>query len=235
MSLRELMLAYLLYPAVRVYLSLLAASTAALAYLRPEPFPVLLAALSTFLVYPLAWYLIHRHILHGRILYRSALTAALWKRIHYDHHRDPNDLRVLFGALYTTLPTIALVALPLGYLLGGIAGAVGAFAAGIASTLFYEFFHCIQHLRYVPRTPGMRRFKRLHMMHHFHNEQGNFGITNFLWDRILGTYYDHASEMPASETVFNLGYDAREQVRYPWVGRISEQAEPELRQSTSAR
>lgn len=233
MSLRELILAYLLYPAVRIYLSLLISSAALLAYLRPEAFPVLLSAVSTVLIYPLAWYLIHRFILHGRFLYRSSLTAALWKRIHYDHHRDPNDLRVLFGALYTTLPTIALVALPVGYLLGGAAGAVGAFAAGIASTLFYEFFHCIQHLRYVPRAPGLRRFKRLHMMHHFHNEQGNFGITNFLWDRILGTYYDQASELPSSETVFNLGYDGEEQARYPWVGRISDKGEHELSHSTS--
>ena len=38
------------------------------------------------------------YVLHGRYLYRSSWTAALWKRIHYDHHQDPNDLHVLFGS-----------------------------------------------------------------------------------------------------------------------------------------
>ena len=38
----------------------------------------------------------------------------------------------------------------------------------------------------------MQRLKRLHLAHHFHNEQGNFGITNFLWDRLFGTFYGKA-------------------------------------------
>ena len=35
----------------------------------------------------LVWYVLHRFVLHRAWLYRSQLTAALWKRIHYDHHR----------------------------------------------------------------------------------------------------------------------------------------------------
>jgi hypothetical protein len=71
--------------------------------------PLAIAALATIFVYPLVWYVLHRFVLHGQFLYRSPLTAAMWKRIHFDHHQDPNDLSVLFGALYTTLPTIAIV------------------------------------------------------------------------------------------------------------------------------
>ena len=46
-------------------------------------------ALVTVVAYPLVWYLLHRFVLHGSFLYRSRWTAALWKRIHFDHHRDP--------------------------------------------------------------------------------------------------------------------------------------------------
>jgi hypothetical protein len=60
------------------------------------------------------------------------------------------------------------------------------------------------------------------LAHHFHNEQGNFGITNFFWDRVLGTYYDSPKVYPRSETVFNLGYCGDEVTRYPWVARLSE-------------
>ncbi len=53
------------------------------------------------------------------MLYKSELTAKVWKRIHYDHHQNPHDLSVLFGALYTTLPPILLLTLPIGWSIGG--------------------------------------------------------------------------------------------------------------------
>ena len=66
------------------------------------------------LVYPLVWYLLHRCVLHSRWMFKVAPLSPTWKRIHYDHHQDPNHLEVLFGALHTTLPTIALATFPLG-------------------------------------------------------------------------------------------------------------------------
>ncbi len=67
----------------------------------------------------------------------------------------------------------------------------------------------------------MRRIKRLHLAHHFHNEAGNFGITNFLWDRALGTFYAHPREVPKSATVFNLGYADATAERWPYVARLT--------------
>ena len=67
----------------------------------------------------------------------------MWKRIHYDHHRDPNDLRVLFGALRTTLPTVAIFSMPIGWAIDGLAGSMVAIVAGVFVTMFYEFCHCI--------------------------------------------------------------------------------------------
>jgi len=227
MSLRELTGAYFQYPAIQVYIALMTIS-AALAFragesaLADRALSVSVAAVAGFMVYPLVWYLMHRFMLHGHFLYRSPLTAPLWKRIHYDHHQDPNDLRVLFGALYTTLPTITIVALPLGGVIGGTAGAAAAEAAALGSTLFYEFSHCVQHLRYTPRSRFFRRIKQLHLLHHLHNENGNYGITNFFLDRLLSTYYPEAGKVPRSPTVFNLGYVGEECVRYPWVARLSE-------------
>jgi sterol desaturase/sphingolipid hydroxylase (fatty acid hydroxylase superfamily) len=226
MTLGELTLAYFRYRAIQVYLVLLVASVMFACFwggtgLDRRVLYSGLAAALTWLAYPVFWYLIHRFVLHSRTLYRSPRTAALWKRIHYDHHRDPHDLRVLFGALHTTLPTIAALTTPIGVAVGGAVGGAAAFGAGLASTLFYEYCHCIQHLRYSPRSRFLRRIKRLHLLHHFHNEQVNFGITNYLWDRFLGTYSARAGTMPRSPTVFNLGYCGDEQVRYPWVARLS--------------
>lgn len=223
MSLGELIAAYFQYPAIQAYIVLLGVSLILTFHWGGGLLSLSLSVVLVLVTYPLIWYLLHRFVLHSRILYRSPQTAVLWKRIHYDHHQDPNDLGILFGALYTTLPTIAVITLPVGGLIGGLAGAAAAFAAGLASTLFYEFCHCIQHLRYKPRNRFLRRIKRLHLLHHFHNENGNYGITNFLWDRLTGTFYQSANEMPHSETVFNLGYKAEERDRYPWVARLSEE------------
>ena len=226
MTLHQLTIAYFQYPAILTYIFLLGISI----YMA-LPFDnqvgkyfwssQIIAVIVAILVYPMIWYLLHRYILHGRFLYRSPKTAAVWKRIHFDHHQDPNNLAVLFGALYTTLPTVALVTISVGYLIGGISGAWAALAAGLGTTLFYEFCHCIQHLHYLPKSKFLRKVKRLHLLHHFHNETGNFGITNYFWDRVIGTFYNQSTDVPASPTVFNLGYHEEECHRYPWVAQLS--------------
>ncbi len=128
---------------------------------------------------------------------------------------------VLFGAPYTTLPTILIATIPFGWSLGGPAGAALAVTLGLLLTCFYEFCHCIEHLRYAPETRLIKRMKKLHLAHHFHNENGNYGITDFSWDRLLGTFYTDPKAVPRSDTVFNLGYDQDQSVQFPWVAKLS--------------
>ena len=224
MTFRELVVAYLTYPAIQVYMLLALASVVAAAILISKPLLTLAAVAVTVVVYPLVWYVLHRWVLHSRFLYKLPMTAALWKRIHFDHHQDPYKLEVLFGSLANTLPTIALVTAPVGYLLAGPGGAAAALATGLFCTCFYEFCHCVQHLNYKPKYEFLRRMKQAHLLHHFHNEQANFGITNFTWDRLFGTRFATAKDIARSETVFNLGYDEAEAERYPWVARMTEGA-----------
>jgi sterol desaturase/sphingolipid hydroxylase (fatty acid hydroxylase superfamily) len=221
MSLRDLVRAYFTYPAIQAYLALSVLCIAALAVVPVAPLPTAVAAVLAVLVYPLVWYLLHRYVLHGKYLYKSKYTAAVWKRIHFDHHQHPNDLSVLFGALYTTLPTIVIVTAPIGFAVAGASGALAAVAAGLLTTCFYEFCHCIQHLAYQPKNKTLQRMKKLHMAHHFHNEQGNYGITNFFWDRLFGTVYESPGKVARSATVRNLGYVEEEARRYPWVARLT--------------
>ena len=221
MSLGDLFRAFATYPSVHAYVALAAVSACLTLRWYAGWLPLIAAIAVSIIVYPLVWYVLHRWVLHSQILYRSPLTAKVWKRIHFDHHQDPHNLVVLFGALYTTIPTIALATMPIGYLIGGSAGAAAAFATGLLTTCFYEFCHCVQHLNTHPKTRFMKRLKQLHMWHHFHNEQGNFGITNFLWDRLGHTYYAKASAVPKSPTVFNIGYTEEMAARYPWVARLS--------------
>ena len=221
MSLTDFLKAFSTHPTVLAYWLMAAISGGLGIHWAKTMWPPVVAMTLMGLLYPLAEYGLHRYVLHGRFLYKVPLTASLWKRIHFDHHRDPHDLRVLFGALYTTAPTIALIAFPVGWTVGGRAGAAAAFAAGSLIICFYEFCHCVQHLPYMPKSPFLQRIKRLHLAHHFHNETGNYGITGFVWDRVFRTLYEEAKDIQRSHTVFNLGYTRAEAERYPWVAELS--------------
>ncbi|MBV1834234.1 sterol desaturase family protein [Novacetimonas pomaceti] len=217
MNLRQLWIAYLTYPTILLYFALAAGSFAVTVHTFVSWLPVVISILSVVLVYPLVWYAIHRFILHGRFLYRLKMTSALWKRIHFDHHQDPHLLDVLFGSPLNTIPTIAIVTIPIGFAIGQAAGAAAAFGAGLTITCIYEFFHCIQHLNYKPKMTWIQRMKQRHVLHHFHNENGNYGITSFVADRLFRSYYVDAKSCTRSPSVFNLGYDQDEAKRYPWV------------------
>lgn len=221
MNLHHLWAAYLTYPTILLYFALILASIV-VTYLYFTQFaPVAISIVAVMLIYPLVWFILHRYFLHGRLFYKLRWTAALWKRVHFDHHQDPHLLDVLFGAPNTTVPTIAIITLPVGYLIGGISAASSAFGTGIAITCIYEFFHCIQHLNYKPKQRWIQRMKALHVLHHFHDEDGNFGITSYVIDRMFGTYFTSAKSRPRSPTVFNLGYDLEEAKRYPWVMELT--------------
>lgn len=221
MGLRDLVRAYCSHYAVLVYGALTIGSIIAFCH-SPAPFmPTVATILLIASAYPLIWYALHRWVLHSRWMFRTPLLAALWKRIHYDHHMDPDRLEILFGALHTTLPTLVVVAALPGWLIGGTGGACAGFATGLLYTGFYEFAHCVQHLGWKPRNAWLARMKRRHMEHHFHDETGNFGITTFAWDRLFGTFYTRRDRPAKSPTVFNLGYTDTAARRYPWVARRS--------------
>jgi sterol desaturase/sphingolipid hydroxylase (fatty acid hydroxylase superfamily) len=226
MTFRELVVAYAQYPAIIAYVVLAAVAIGFYVW-NPAPLlPTLLTIAVSAFIYPLVWYVLHRWVLHSRWMFKIPPLASTWKRIHYDHHQDPNHLEVLFGALHTTLPTIALATAPIGYAIGnywgaGLGGAAVAFATGLLTTCLYEFVHCIQHLAYKPKSKWLAEMKRRHMAHHFHDETGNFGITTFFWDKLFGTHYDRAERPEKSPTVFNLGYTPEVAERWPHVARLS--------------
>jgi len=227
MTFRDLLWAYVSYPSIQFYAMLLLSSiiiaVTIQSYFPASPTHLIGSVVVTLLVYPFVEYAVHRFILHGRYMWRSPWTAALWKRIHYDHHQDPNDLRVLFGAISNTLPTLVVATFPIGMSIAGWAGIPISLATAVACFMVYEWCHCMQHLKVNPRSKYLRRIKRHHMLHHFHNEQGNFGITSLICDRLFGSLYSTSQNVPVSQTVSNLGYRDEERLRYPWVAQLSGQ------------
>src|SRR5690606_25479961 len=115
MTLGELVSAYFQHHTIIVYLSVTALCVVLFTFYPASPLQTLGAVTAAIVIYPLAWHLLHQYVLHGQWMYKVKWLSPAWKRIHYDHHQDPNHLEVLFGALYTTLPTIALATAPVGW------------------------------------------------------------------------------------------------------------------------
>jgi sterol desaturase/sphingolipid hydroxylase (fatty acid hydroxylase superfamily) len=221
MTLKELIIAYFQHYSIQSYIAIGLLCGIAGALNVGSITQALLCMAAAILLYPSIWYITHRYILHGTWLAKSRYTAKLWKRIHFDHHQDPNDLEILFGALSTTLPTMIFTVGLIGYAIAGLSGLAICVATDCFITCFYEFCHCIQHLAYTPKNKFAREIKKLHLAHHFHNEKGNYGITNYFYDKIMGTHYTIQNRPEKSPTVFNLGYDEEMAARYPWVKKFS--------------
>ncbi len=222
MTLADLLHAYFSYPSIQLYAALAVAALALTAWLFDSAARLALGVVIAVVVFSIVEYMFHRFVLHGRWLYRHKATAALWKRVHYDHHQDTSDLSVMFGDPKTTMTPILVIAIPLGWLVDGAAGSAFGVFCGIVLTANYEFFHLYQHVPYEPKSAWLRRLKKRHLAHHFHNETGNFGITAAVWDRVLGTNYESVRERPRSANVRHLGYADDEAKRFPWVMQLSD-------------
>lgn len=224
MGIPELNRAYFTYPGVQIYLTLMIIALGGTVWFGGPLWPLAAAFASAIIGHPVIWYITHRFILHSKLLMRFEFTATLWKRTHYDHHQRPNELSVLFGGLHTTLPPIALIYGPIGFYIAGSGGACLAIASGIFMTMFYEYIHCIQHLGFMPKSKILQHVKRAHLLHHYHDENGNYSITAFWFDQLMGSYYPDASARPRSPTTRNIGYTDEMAAKYPWVREATRKA-----------
>ncbi|MFC4076406.1 sterol desaturase family protein [Salinithrix halophila] len=152
--------------------------------------------------YAVSEYMIHRFFFHLKPPSNPHFHRLL-KRLHYDHHAEPDNGELLFLPVWYSLPLIAVV--------GGIAfGVTGqwvltlAFTVGVIIYLLgYEWMHLVAHRPVKPITPWGRYMKRVHLWHHYKNENYWYGVTNPLLDKALGTYLDE-KEAERSTTVKNL-------------------------------
>ncbi|MHA7776910.1 sterol desaturase family protein [Roseibium sp. M-1] len=200
--------------AVKMYLAVSLAGLIVFAAMGGNVIALPVAVLLTVIFYPLVEYVLHRYVLHSNLFYRSAITAPVWRRLHYDHHMDPNNLSVLFASPLTSAPLLVLLAaIP-----AAILHLEGLFPAMLTTNFlmftYYEFMHASAHLKLDFQNSWIASHKQSHLRHHFICETQNYGIGTRLMDRVAGTA-DKSSQH--STTVRNLGYDDEVAEVYPWV------------------
>jgi 4-hydroxysphinganine ceramide fatty acyl 2-hydroxylase len=154
------------------------------------------------LLYMISEYLTHRFLFHMKPP-RHPFFLSLMRRLHYDHHTDPNNLKLLFLPIWYSLPQMVLVSVVAYVLLGSAAYAWALYAGLATALLYYEWTHYVAHRPIQPRTRWGKWMKKIHLWHHYKNENYWFGVTNPSLDIAFGTF-KHEKEVPRSETAKQL-------------------------------
>jgi sterol desaturase/sphingolipid hydroxylase (fatty acid hydroxylase superfamily) len=167
-----------------------------------------LAFLLGMLLFAVSEYVTHRFFFHLPPP-RHPFLLRLLKRLHYDHHERPQERELLFLPIWYSGPQLLLVGV-LAYLVTSSLDAAIHFLSGaMAYHLYYEWKHFVAHRPIRPLTPWGRKMKRLHLLHHFKNENYWFGVTEPVLDQWFGTFPD--------EDKVELSPTARKLSEKPWA------------------
>lgn len=203
------------HPAMRLYAAI-AITGFGVAATRDDAFVNFTTALAiTAISYPFVEYSLHRWILHSRIWWRTETTSRLWRRVHYDHHRNPSDLSVMLAHPSMSVPFLLLLSILAGALdLSLLPAMVGC---SFCAFVVYEFVHCAAHMRVRVANRWLRKRRRAHLVHHHMDDTTCFGIATGLADRLLGDGRQVARGRARSFSARTLGYDDALAARFPWV------------------
>jgi sterol desaturase/sphingolipid hydroxylase (fatty acid hydroxylase superfamily) len=157
--------------------------------LMVQSFVVLIFFAIGLFTYMFGEYVTHRFLFHLKAP-KNEFFLNLLKRLHYDHHKYPNNLKLLFLPLWYSIPNF-LILLTLFYLIVKKIDCTLAFGMGLVFMLLvYEWKHYIAHQQIKPKTKFGVWLKKTHILHHYKNENYWFGVSNPFFDIIFGTLKD---------------------------------------------
>lgn len=137
----------------------------------------------------------HKYVLHsGEFTVGSAPRQLGIARNHAAHHADPTntDKSVLDSTRNLSVAILggtAALTVPM-RVLGGRSTSAAALTAGtsmIAAILWYETHHYLIHAGYSGSSAAFRRRRKVHLAHHYRDEDRFFGVGSTWCDRVLGT------------------------------------------------
>lgn len=147
------------------------------------PAAILCAAVLGYLIWTLVEYFGHRYLFHAE--FPGELGRHIHFLIHGVHHDHPSDpLRLVMPPLLSA--PIMLVSFIIGRLIFG-APLVYPIALGfVLGYIGYDMVHYYVH-HAEPKTRLGRTLRRLHMLHHFRDDERGFGVSAPWWDKVFGT------------------------------------------------
>ena len=166
-----------------------------------SPLLLLLFAVG-IITYMFSEYVTHRFLFHIKTP-QNPFLLKLIKRLHYDHHKKPNDLKLLFLPVWYSVPNLFILCL-LFYFISGSLIFTLSFSAGVLTMFFvYEWKHYIAHRPMKPITRFGQWLKKTHILHHYKNENYWYGVSTPFVDVLFGTFKNEKN-VEMSETAKDL-------------------------------
>ncbi|TCT02253.1 sterol desaturase family protein [Aquabacter spiritensis] len=166
---------------------------------------------------PFVEFVVHKYLLHLLEFAKNPILAQIWNRVHYAHHMEPKDTTVILAHPASALFLVAV--------LGGGAWLVEpasvppVLAVSLLLFAFYEVVHFSCHMDGEMASRYFSTRRQAHALHHYLDENRNFGITTGVADRLFGTGIGDRTGLKRSPTVRNLGYFGAFAERYPYLKR----------------
>ncbi|MCL2777573.1 MAG: sterol desaturase family protein [Polyangiaceae bacterium] len=135
------------------------------------------------LLWTFAEYVLHRWVFHWDN--GTAFSKRVNFFMHGVHHEYPNDKDRLVMPLLMSAP-LAVIFYSLFYFVFGAAAAPPIFVGFVAGYLCYDGTHyAVHHFR--QRSRAGKYIRRHHMLHHYRDYEGAFGVSSPAWDVVFRT------------------------------------------------
>lgn len=192
---------FFFFPDISILMALIL-SGAGFSILRGPSMFTALFFLVGMITFAFSEYMTHRFFFHLKAP-KNPLFLKFMKRIHYDHHSDPNDLKLLFLPLWYSLPNFFVLSLLFSLLTNNLDFTL-AFGTGLMSMLLvYEWKHYVAHRPIKPKTKFGRWVKKVHILHHYKNENFWYGVSTPFADYLFGTFKNE-KDVETSKTAKEL-------------------------------
>ncbi len=148
------------------------------------------------LVWTLTEYILHRWVFHYEP--KSQWGQYVHFMVHRIHHDYPRDSTRLVMPLLVSIPLAALFYVAFSAIFTIYANTL--FSGFIVGYMAYDSIHYATH--HLPMTSRLGRFlKTYHMRHHFEDSHVAFGVSNPLWDYVIGSVPSYLKNSAKNEEV----------------------------------
>jgi sterol desaturase/sphingolipid hydroxylase (fatty acid hydroxylase superfamily) len=138
--------------------------------------PSLAFAMSGYIIWTFAEYLVHRFVLHH---------VPLFAKMHIEHHDEALEL-IGTPTLMSLFFLSTTVFTPL-YFVVGPHITFCSMAGFLLGYISYVWVHYAVHHKGSGGYSFMRKLKRQHAVHHHGTSEYNFGVTTDFWDKVFST------------------------------------------------
>jgi 4-hydroxysphinganine ceramide fatty acyl 2-hydroxylase len=166
---------------------------------------VWLAILLGTLLFFVSEYTTHRFLFHMKPPKNRTLLKMM-KKLHYDHHEVPDDLDLLFLPVWYSIPNYTLVWVLSYAITRDVLLSYAVVTGALGGLMYYEWVHFVAHRPIKPLTAWGRWMKKVHLWHHYKNENFWFGVSNPSMD-IIGRTFRDEKEVELSPTARKLLQD----------------------------